>query len=90
MYLVSYTSAMHGALAAVVEKVFIALQVLPLGEGKTQVLMDYYVHPSKASPMLKYLVYSPGHSIDAGQQFRAHVVAHACLHGPETFGSAGG
>ena len=26
------------------------VQVLPLGEGKTQVLMDYYVHPSKASP----------------------------------------
>ena len=25
------------------------LQVLPLGEGKTQVIMEYYVHPSKVS-----------------------------------------
>jgi hypothetical protein len=26
-----------------------AMQVLPLGEGKTRVLMDYYVHPSKVT-----------------------------------------
>ena len=49
-YLVPYTCAMRTALAEGVEKVSVALQVLPVGEGKTQVLMDYYVHPSKASP----------------------------------------
>ncbi len=33
-----------------VSEVIGCVQVLPLGEGKTQVLMDYYVHPSKAGP----------------------------------------
>lgn len=91
--LVAYTSAIYNVSVEGEEGVLVALQVLPVGEGKTQVLMDYYVHPSKASPFVQCLLYLPDDIMISGKlsyvnlwgdRTTSDVVVHVCSKYKET------